>query len=406
MNAAARTTRGVVSTQCLIVALCLLGTASAAQNGRSQLVASIKPSIAKVIATQPNGDETIGTAFMIARDTRGYLLTNCHVAAGAKQVEVQFLDAAPGDVLHSDLPIEATVKGCDPWSDLAVLEIEPSLAVQLPPPLPAGNPANIAVGDTVMTIGFARNLGGDPSVNFGTINGLNRAIGHAEDASFEVEGQMAGLIQTDATINHGNSGGPLMNMRGEWIGVNTYTTPPATPDQPAAPLNIFFARSIETAAPFSRMMIATGRVARGDLGLDDISTVIGDFHTVPLKDGGVKIISFGANSPGQRAGLRAGDVITSLWPCPNYEQAQNLTNRQLGQGVDLNFACTKNMLVPNVGTLMNLLGTAVRPAMYVLLYVFNPNPPCASQTIFRDDQESNSCLVEKTLGRQVMVKLN
>ena len=91
------------------------------------------------------------------------------------------------------------------------------------------------------------------------------------------------MIQTDATINHGNSGGPLLNMKGEVVGVNTYTT------LPGGPLNIFYARSAATAAPFAKMLVAYGRVIRADLGLNEVETVAPDPHQAMLRQGGVKI---------------------------------------------------------------------------------------------------------------------
>ena len=137
-------------------------------------------------------------------------------------------------------------------ADLAVLQLPAGLLK----PLKFARADRIEVGEDVFAVGFAHALAGEPTVTKGIVSAVGR--------SFSDPGVEAGdLIQTDTAINHGNSGGPLMNMAGEVVGVNTYTM--AHPDD-AQTQGMFLARSSGTAARFVQAIIQDGRVTRGNLG--------------------------------------------------------------------------------------------------------------------------------------------
>ena len=298
------------------------------------LVADLKYSV--VLVRTPRAT---GTAFVF--DKRGYLLTNCHVVLDDhqkpfKSVDVRFVSTAV------PATVTANVVGCDQLSDLAVLSVDPMqrvLVQPFPPPIPPAAYNEIKVGQEVIAVGFALGIEGEPSVTRGVISGLNRDFGAA-----------GGLIQTDAAINHGNSGGPLINMKGEFVGVNTYTSgttiPRGTDFSTLKTRDIllsteygnFYARSVGTALPFALELIDKGRIVRLDLGIDKMVT----FHEA---DGEQELLPFGgalllrfkgsgpadatatkANSPTyvaplQAAGLRVWDVITGIVSCSGDQPA-------------------------------------------------------------------------------------
>jgi S1-C subfamily serine protease len=393
----------------LVLLACAVANVAHAQD-RTQIIARAKLSIAKITVELGDGRGGVGTGFLFTTVTypaiprtpgkfgsgraaveRGELLTNCHVVKGALKVEVQFMNVPDGLLDPTNmlvLPWEGKVLGCDDFSDLAVVEFGPDAANQalfhLPPVLPFAHPADIHAGDEVMALGFGLNLGGDPSVSRGIISAVNRGFPSETDCEDEqgkpipdcAPGMRSGLIQTDASINHGNSGGPLLNMRGEVVGVNTYGSITKMAN------SVFYARSVETAAPFAKMLLANGRVIRADLGLGMARSVPADYHQVALKHGGARILSFTPNSPGQRAGLRVGDIILSV------------------QRVDTssNFGQPLPFEVRDIGSLLNLLAYIPSGAI-VTIEVFTPNYPCP------DGKPTwNNLCIEKDLGHKVTFK--
>jgi S1-C subfamily serine protease len=187
-----------------------------------------------------------------------------------------------------------------------------------PPAIPAADPKTLEVGQDVITVGFGLNITGEPSVNRGIISGLNRSL----------EGVFSGLVQTDAAINHGNSGGPMLNLRGEVVGVNTYTseskikagTDLSTIKNKAVsvttPYGVFYARSIATALPFAKLLIEQGHVPRASLGIKRMRTVSDiDADYAFGTQGGVQILEFEPKSPAEAAGLHVGDIISQIYSC-------------------------------------------------------------------------------------------
>ena len=149
---------------------------------------------------QQQRQQSLGSGFVI--DKAGHIVTNFHVVDGAKQVRVSFSNGAS---------MKAAVVGTDASSDLAVLKIDASSRALTP--LPLGNSDDMEVGDPVVAIGNPFGL--DRTVTAGIVSAIQRAITAPNGYTIDH------IIQTDAAINHGNSGGPLLNNRGEVIGVNS-----------------------------------------------------------------------------------------------------------------------------------------------------------------------------------------
>lgn len=222
--------------------------------------------------------ESGGSGFVVSAD--GYIVTNNHVIDGADELEVHL-----GDERY-----KATVKGTDPSTDLALLKIEPKGKV---PFLALGDSEALRVGDWVMAIGSPLRL--ESSVTVGVVSAKGRALGLTDRG-------LEDFIQTDAAINFGNSGGPLVNLRGEVVGINTAINFGAE--------NIGFAVPVNTLKDVLAPLRDDGRVRRGYLGVE-----IGDLDERSAQAFGldtaagalVQVVSPG--TPAEKAGLQHGDVI-------------------------------------------------------------------------------------------------
>src|SRR6266404_4511816 len=222
-----------------------------------------------------------GSGFIFTPD--GFILTNSHVVHGAKRIEVTVSDG------HKH---QADLIGDDPDTDLAVIRINaPNLV-----PAHLGNAQKIRVGQLVVAIGNP--YGFQYSVTAGVVSALGRSL-RAQSGRL-----MDAVIQTDAALNPGNSGGPLINSRGEVIGVNTAMILPAQ--------GICFATSIDTAKFVASRLIRDGRVSRSYIGLAGqnvpLPRRIVRYYNLAVESG-IFVISFENESAARKGGLREGDII-------------------------------------------------------------------------------------------------
>ena len=232
---------------------------------------------------QPRRMNSLGSGFVV--DSSGYVVTNNHVIEGAEEIEVNFPDGSN---------LKATVIGKDAKTDIAVLKVEsdkPLTAVVL------GNSDALRVGDWVLAIGNPFGLGG--SVTLGIVSARNRDIS---------AGPYDDFIQTDAAINRGNSGGPLFNMQGEVVGINTAIISPS-----GGSIGIGFSVPANTAKGIIAQLKDFGETRRGWLGVK-IQTVTPDIaEGLGLaKPQGALVADVTATGPAEKSGIRAGDVIISF----------------------------------------------------------------------------------------------
>lgn len=232
--------------------------------------------------------EGMGSGVLI--DPEGYILTNEHVVRNADEIKVTLL----GEEGHT---YTGRVIGKDPKTDLAVIKIAAGRTL---PAAPLGNSHTVRVGDWVLAIGSP----------FGLSQTVTAGIISAERQSLVIEGrEYKDLLQTDAAINRGNSGGPLVNVRGEVIGINSAIY---------APTGVFagigFAIPIDRAKEILGDLIHKGRVIRGWLGVElakGLSPVMVKQFGLPDERGAL-VNSVQKGSPADRAGIRRGDVIRSF----------------------------------------------------------------------------------------------
>ena len=223
---------------------------------------------------------SLGSGFIIKSD--GTVITNNHVIAGAEDILIKV-----GDKEYS-----AEVIGADPYMDLAVLKIKTKDKFR---PVSFGDSSNARVGDWVVAIGNPFGLGG--TVTSGIISARNRQIGLTRYEDF---------IQTDASINQGNSGGPLFNLKGEVIGVNTAIIAPGQ----SGSIGIGFAIPSNAASNVIDQLIKFGETKRGWLGvrIQEVTKEIAEVEKLKKPEGAL-VASVGPNSPAEKAGIKAGDII-------------------------------------------------------------------------------------------------
>jgi S1-C subfamily serine protease len=248
-------------------------------------------------APQKHQQQALGSGFVI--DKSGHILTNAHVVLGASKVQVAF-----GNSAGTGRTYNATVLGLDRSTDVAVLKVDaPAQALT---PLQLGDSAAVQVGDPVVAIGNP--LGETRTATTGIVSAVNRDIG-----SLQGNVQIRGAIQTDAAINHGNSGGPLLNDLGQVIG-NTSQILSDNPSNPqSGNIGIGFAVPVNTVKSVAQQIIQNGKAVHTYLG------ILGSVLTPDLAralnlnvDHGVLIGKVEANSPASKAGLRAGTTQATI----------------------------------------------------------------------------------------------
>ena len=294
----------------LIVFNCLSFQAKAVPSSFADLAEKLMPSVVNISTTQtvktttnqfpfqfppgsPFGEmfkdfdrpterkaSSLGSGFIIKED--GIVITNNHVIANAEDILIRV----------GDKEYNAEVIGADPYMDLAVLKMKTKDKFK---PVSFGDSTKARVGDWVVAIGNPFGLGG--TVTSGIISARNRQIGLTRYEDF---------IQTDASINQGNSGGPLFNLKGEVIGVNTAIIAPGQ----SGSIGIGFAIPANAASNVIDQLIKFGETKRGWLGvrIQEVTKEIADVEKLKKPEGAL-VASVGQNSPADKAGIKAGDII-------------------------------------------------------------------------------------------------
>lgn len=298
----------------LIAILCFSNSYASFERGYADLVDKLLPSVVSIATTQiverqaspipelPEGHPFndmfkdffgnqmpkrenltgLGSGFIISDE--GYVVTNNHVISGADEITVIFNNGLD--------EVAATLVGTDPKTDIAVLKIDPSnLNIQH---VNWGNSEISRVGDIVLAIGNPLGLGG--TVTSGIISSINRDIGGGPYVDF---------IQTDAPINRGNSGGPLFNLDGEVIGINSMII-----SQTGGSVGLGFSIPSKTAKLIVDQIISFGQAKRGWLGvqIQDLTQEFSDSLGYDSTDGAF-VASVEPNSPAAAANIQAGDII-------------------------------------------------------------------------------------------------
>lgn len=234
----------------------------------------------------PTESEGVGTGFVV--DANGYILTNSHVVSDGKANKVNVL-------FNDGTMTEGQVYWYDAQLDLAIVKVEKTGLT----PAEFGDSDKVRTGDISIAIGNPLGLDLQRTVTQGIISGLDRTIQTQQ-------GTMTGLIQTDASINSGNSGGPLLNQNGQVIGINTAKASQGE--------GLGFAIPINTAKPIVESIIKTGKFEKVTLGIKgiDASTYEAATNQKLGTSNGVYVAEVLDNTPAKAAGVNAGDIIVKV----------------------------------------------------------------------------------------------
>jgi len=296
----------------------------------SSAAARITPSVVN-IEVKTNGrrgeQRGGGSGFLFTPD--GFILTNSHVVSGASSIDVTIIDGTR---------CAASIVGDDPHTDLAVIRVS----------APSQVPARLGDSDTIrpgqLAIAVGSPFGFQTTVTAGVISALGRTMRARSGRLID------SVIQTDAALNPGNSGGPLVNSGGEVIGVNTAVILPAQ--------GICFAIGINTAKFVASRLIRDGRITRSYIGLSGQSAPIHRrvvrYYDLPVETG-VLVVGLEPQSPASKAGLREGDVIVAYGEKPVAsvdDLHRSLTEDQVGRTSQLTvIRMTEKLIVPIVPVL-------------------------------------------------------
>jgi S1-C subfamily serine protease len=284
----------------------------------SQLVAGVAAELAGKVASlrvprrgRQGGGESLGSAVIFTGD--GFLLTNAHVVGNAPAGTASFADG-------STVPF--TVVGADPLSDLAVLRS----AGQTPPPARLGEADQLVVGQLVVAVGNPLGLAG--SVTAGVVSALGRSLPTRSGSAARL---IEDVIQTDAALNPGNSGGALADSRGDVVGINTAVAGVGL--GMAVPVNATSRRIIST-------LMREGKVRRAYLGLVSVPGPLPPALRERFgRAAGLRVAEVVPGGPADRAGLRAGDLLLTAAGQP-VERAQDLQRLMFAEAIGRPLAIT------------------------------------------------------------------
>ena len=290
------------------------------------VVESISPAVVSIVTRidARHGGRVLeqqggGSGVVIAPD--GYIVTNSHVVLGAIDIRVEFTDG----VLHA-----ATLVGADPPTDLAAIRVDASGL----PFAELGDSSLLRAGHTIIAVGNP--LGFDSTVSTGVVSALGRALRSLDGRLIE------NVIQHTAPLNPGNSGGPLVNVRGQVVGINTAII--------AAAQGIGFAVPSNTANWVLAKLMTQGRVTRGYLGIAGstrpLHRRIVRYFTLPTEHG-VEVATVDERGPAHRAGVQRGDIIVRMGDRPTAtvdDLHRFLTEWPAGQPVTLTLLRGKERL--------------------------------------------------------------
>jgi S1-C subfamily serine protease len=253
-----------------------------------QAVARVGPAVVTVINNLGGGQQSSGSGVIVSSD--GYIITNNHVIDQNQSLQVIFADGTQTD---------AQLVGADAYSDLAVLKVTGAV----PAYAGFGNSDTLKQGETVIAIGSPL---GDfhNTVTVGVVSATGRSVDNGNGY------QMQNMIQTDAAINRGNSGGPLVDLAGQVIGINTLVVRANSADQAQG---LGFAIPSSLVKTTTDQLISKGSVSHPDLGISwqEVTPDIAQAYGLPVQ-WGVFVTVVSAGGPGAQAGLRRGDIITQV----------------------------------------------------------------------------------------------
>lgn len=284
------------------------------------------PSVVHIATAEPRGRGFVrqGQGSGWVYDQAGHVVTNSHVVKGARQIFVQFQDGRQ---------VRAEVVGRDPTTDIAVLRVETTEGL-----FPAQRASGLKLHQGDRVYAFGSPFGFKFSMSEGIVSGLGR------DPNMVIgQGGYTNFIQTDAAVNPGNSGGPLMDTKARLVGMNVAIATASNADgtSEGQSSGISFAIPLETIEFVVEQLISTGVVVKGYLGIthpgnDELnSQALGELG---YKSHGVVVIGVQADSPADKAGLRKGDVILSfnnepIWNVPGLRSA--ISNSPAGKQVEI-----------------------------------------------------------------------
>jgi S1-C subfamily serine protease len=279
-------------------------------------VAKVSPAVVTVINNLGGGQKASGSGVFFSAE--GYLITNNHVVEGNQSLQLIYQDGTT---------VDAELIGTDPYADVAVLKVEGSV----PAFAEFGNSDALNPGETVIAIGSPlgefRN-----TVTVGVVSGTGRSIDTA--ANF----QMTDLVQTDAAINHGNSGGPLVNLAGQIIGINTLVLRGSAMSADQAE-GLGFAIGSNTVQATAEQLIEKGFVSHPYLGIswESVTPEIAAAYDLDA-EWGVYVTDVSPGSPAADAGLQEGDIITAVGEVPldgTHAFINTLWSHAVGETVNL-----------------------------------------------------------------------